>query len=395
MRSLEFYFFGDIGNFDSYNPSYVLNKEKVPEILYLIAEHQPFSICSEDIKRKFGISSNECNEIIESLKRIGAVDEKYDFYKINFPVFLECDVRDMNNYINGIGKAVGDKIIALKSSIYDGISKLRCSKYFSRERVLYHIICDMIFDGRAFDYFEKEKLFTVSKNQPGDRNYIVIGYEKNSYVQKQSDKLLCSSNNYRSGRFVFNSFGDADGKRNDMFRYFRTVEEKVFDTGINQNLNTVYSKILDGYNKDIACECGEIIEKISDGSVNYNDINKDKCALYDLLKEMNYIEIDDEGMLAVSVPVFYKREINKEIEAVSNMVLQSINPYIEEVLNNIESDAAFLTAVKHGVDIKDIGNEIYHQIFGSTNEYLVNEGFVAKPGKKNNEGRYLKSIRIN
>lgn len=389
MKSLEFYFFGDIGNFDLYNPSYVLNKEKVPEILYLIAAHQPFSICNADIQRSFRISDSECAEIIESLKKIGAVDDKFGYYKVNFPVFLESDVRELDGYINGIGKTIGDKIIDLKDKLYECISSLKCSTKFSRERVLYHIICDMIFDGKAFDYFKKQHIFTVSKKQPGGRDYIIVAYEKSSYIESRSDKLLCSSNNYRSGRFTFNSFGDSNGSRNDMFRYFRTVQQKVFDTGMNENLNAVYSKMLGDYTKKIALKCGETIEKIIAGSTV---INNDESSL---LKEMNYIDVDDKGNYKVNVPVFYKDEIDNEIEEASNMILEKIAPYIEDVFSSIEKEAEFLTAIKHGVDIKEIGNELYHQIFGFTNEYLVKNGFVAEPYFNDGEGRYLQSITIN
>lgn len=51
-----------------------------------------------------------------------------------------------------------------------------------------------------------------------------------------------------------------------------------------------------------------------------------------------------------------------------------------------------LTAVSHGVAVKDIANEIYHLIFGEVNELLVQSGFVSPPPHYPGEGRYFKSF---
>lgn len=48
---LNFYYFGDIGEYDSYNPAYVCNKRYASEILYLIAKNEPFSICKFEVAK--------------------------------------------------------------------------------------------------------------------------------------------------------------------------------------------------------------------------------------------------------------------------------------------------------------------------------------------------------
>lgn len=50
---VNFYFFGDIGPYDRYNPAYVLNKEYVDEIIYLIGYNNPFSIDKKEIREIF------------------------------------------------------------------------------------------------------------------------------------------------------------------------------------------------------------------------------------------------------------------------------------------------------------------------------------------------------
>ena len=51
-----------------------------------------------------------------------------------------------------------------------------------------------------------------------------------------------------------------------------------------------------------------------------------------------------------------------------------------------------LLCISHGVEVKDIANEIYHLIFGEVNELLVLSGVVATPLSIPGEGRYLKSF---
>ncbi len=68
---------------------------------------------------------------------------------------------------------------------------------------------------------------------------------------------------------------------------------------------------------------------------------------------------------------------------------------VEEVFKNFHVNAADSTSVKHSVDIKEIANELWHQILGAANEYLIKEGFVSSPPFAKGEGRYLRSLTIN
>ncbi|NOQ23714.1 MAG: hypothetical protein GQ565_13840 [Candidatus Aegiribacteria sp.] len=53
-----------------------------------------------------------------------------------------------------------------------------------------------------------------------------------------------------------------------------------------------------------------------------------------------------------------------------------------------------LTSVLHGIDEKEIANELWHQVFGNINEYLVREGILLTPEHKIGEGRYFQALYI-
>lgn len=393
-KKLNFYFFGEIGTYDEFNPAYACNKEYAPEILYIIASYKPFSICKFEIMKELNIEENKFDDVISNLKLINAIDENEKGYKINFPTFLEKDIVNMDKHLNNIGEVVGDEIISLKNVLYEKLSCLTNYKTFTNERLLYHIICDKIFDGTAFNFFESKKVFCTSKLQKGNRDYIIVAYEDSSIVDKYSNELLCSSNNYRAGDFIFNSFGDSNGARKDVYRFFRLVQKGLENTSPFYDLNLSYIKVIDGANKDIAKRCGELIYDVYNNSINYDELIEQDKNLLTFLNEINYITINDgDKSISVNIPIFQSND-KVIINEISDIILMNIFPIVKGIFENFEISAPDLTGVMHKVDIKEIANELWHQIFGSANEYLVKKSFVHKPECVNGEGRYLRSLYI-
>lgn len=391
---LNFYFFGNIGEYDSYNPANVCNKEYASEILYLIAKNEPFSTSKFELSKLLNIKEETVQNIINNLELINAIEIKDNTYRIKFPIFLQQDVIEMENYINDIGEIIGNKIIEIQDVIYKKVSELRCSKFHSYERILYHIICDKIFDGTAFEFFTERNTFCSSKLQPGNRDYIIVAYEDSELVEKHSNKLLCSSNNYRSSGFTFNSFGDLNGLRKDMYRIFRLVQESVDNASPFNKLNISYNRVLDNMNREIVSECGILICNVINNEIKYNQLSEKEKNLAKFLNELEYIDINDDNTISINIPVFYDFEISTVFRELSDTILISIFPIVKEVFDNFQVNAAKLTPIRHRIDIKETANELWHQIFGATNEYLVKKGFVALPDNIDGQGRYLKSLVI-
>lgn len=394
-RKLNFYFFGDIGEYDNYNPEYVCNKEYASEILYIIAKNEPFSISKFKISEILNIKDDIVGKIINNLEFINAIETNNNTYMVKFPVFLEEDIIEMEHYINNIGEIIGKKIVNMKDILYAKVSQLKCSKYHNYERILYHIICDEIFDGTAFNFFTERNTFCSSKLQPGNRDYIIVAYEDSKLVEKHSNNILCSSNNYRSSGFTFNSFGDSNGLRKDMFRFFRLTQKSIDSASTFDKVNALYNKILDKKNKEIAYECGTLIRNTINDHIQYNQLTEKEKDIAQFLKELEYISINyDDNIISVDVPVFYDFELNTIIKELSDIILINIFPIVKEIFDSFEVNASNLTPIRHKVDIKETANEVWHQIFGTINEYLVKERFVATPNNIDGQGRYLRSLTM-
>ncbi len=393
-RKLNLYFFGEVGEYDSLNPAYVCKKDYAKEVLFIIAEHDPYVLTDYDIAKKLNINISELKDVISSLLLIKAIEKNKDKFKICFPAFLKDDVSYMEKALNGVCSDIINKITRLKYKLLPIVNKFRCRKLFSVERMLYHIICDSIFDGTAFDFFENKKLFCTSKKQPGDRDYLIIGYEDCEEVEISSNKLLCSSNNYRCNGITFNSFGDSDGLRKDMYRFSRIFIENPKKIPLLINIKNLPQDILSENVNNIVTKCANLSKDILSSNQFWDLLNEDDYATACLLHELGYINNNEQSnLILLEVPVIYSDEIQL-VSEISDMILNEIYEIVKSCFDNFSKYNEKLTSIKHGVDIKELGNELWHQIFGFTNEMLVECEFVQKPMYYKNEGRYLRSMLI-
>ena len=393
-RKLNFYFFGEIGEYDKYNPEFVCNREYASEILYIIAKNKPFTISRFEIAKLLNIKDEVVANNINNLELINAIEVKNNSYQVKFPIILEKDIEKIEKYIYKVGEVIGKKIIDIKDVLYAKVSQLRCFKHYTYERILYHIICDKIFDGTAFEFFTKRNTFCSSKLHPGNRNYIIVAYEDSKLVEKHSNKILCSSNNYRSSEFTFNSFGDLNGLRKDMFRFFRLTQKSVHSASPFDKVNIAYNNVLDRMNKKIAYECGNLIRSVIEKDITYSQLSEQEKSIAQFLQELEYISINEDNSISMNITVFYDFEVATTIKELSDIILENIFPIVKEIFDSFEINVSEITPVRHNVDIKETANELWHQIFGATNEYLVKECFVAPPNNIDGQGRYLRSLTI-
>ncbi|MCB2299310.1 hypothetical protein [Clostridium tagluense] len=392
-NKLNFFYFGEDGNYGNYNPDYICNKNHAPQILYLIASNEPFSISKYEIVKILNMSEEKLDDTINNLQLINAIEVKDDTFRIKFPVFLEEDVIKMKGYLSNIGQVIGDKIISLSNVINQKLLNLECSKYHSKERILYHIICEDIFDHTALAFFTKRNIFSTPKLQPDDRDYIRVAYEDIKTVVLPSSKLIYSSTSYRSyGFFFLNRYGYSNDSSKDMYRFFRLIQKGIDNETPFHDLNIGYNTIIDDMNKEIVRKCGKLISNIINKDTKYNELTLKEKNLVSILKELGYADINQVNKsILINVPLFYASE-KTIIEDISDTILLELYPVVRNFFENFKINVSNLTSIRHMVDIKEISNELWHQIFGSTNEYLVKKGFIELPHNVGGESLYLRSI---
>ena len=393
MGKLDLFYFGDIGKEDAFNPARVCAQKYAAETLFLIASCAPYELSEAEIARLLGVEQETLRPVVDSLLTIKVLERRDGTYRICFPVFLQGDVQQMTGILSSACDSIARTVEQLKNQLVPIAQRFRCLRQFGVGRILYHVICDSVFDDIAFAHFEKEKLLCTSKPQPGNRDYLMIGYEACEEVAQSSNLLLCSSNNYACDGIRFNSFGDSYGRRKDMYRFTRVFDSEPHELVQFLDRAEDIEMLLSSDMKSIASRCSSMVKRIVSNDVYWTDLTDDaETAL--LLSELGYVSGRQENNhISMMVPVFYQDE-QPLITAVGDIVLPQIDNAVKRAFDSFSLRTGDFTAVKHMVDIKEIGNELWHQIFGFTNEHLAKTGFVDKPQHIDGQGRFFRSIRI-
>lgn len=293
------------------------------------------------------------------------------------PIFLREDADVLRREIASKASALADLLDSSMTEILDRCGRIKNG--FPAELNLYHILCGMILDGFFFDYLSDMGAVATSRQHPSDLDYLPVIYEKCEELQSFSDGLLCSYNRFVNAKCALQSFGDAQGNRLDFYRFFRLTEQGT----LPDRFKDAKARIdhFGGANK------AHLKEHLLEEVVSLVQTGRCEAAAMDLLELLGYAK---EGALCVPVYTPEHKEYMAEIETIVEKCLgHAISDILLELAGSMD-----ITAVRHGVDRKEIANELYHIVFGSINEELVARGRVAMPRYIPGEGRYFKCIEV-
>lgn len=390
-NKINLYYYGDVGAFDLNSPAYVTNQRNAREILYAIASNPAYSYNANDLSDALEIDVFDLLPVVEDLLRIKLISEVEGFFKLEFSCFLDSDLSLIQNKLSHPAFLMASKIETEVENLKPLLSSLKDYSNHSVERWLYHIICDSIFDGSAFDYLENKGFFSTKKPQMDQRDYIVYGFQESEAMDQLSKKLLCSSNNFKLDGYTFNSFGDSDGNRVDFFRINKQLASNRINEIVNERVRDLYRCFSDKHNKDIALICAKLLEQIiNEHTVSVSNFSKTEMAYIALLTELCYTQITDQYVKCV-VPVFEAEDLDV-IQRFSNSIMELIYPEVVTCLNQIINEHLDLSPVRHSISKSEILIELWHQLFGQMNEALINLKIVSNPYYRTGEGRYFNSF---
>ncbi len=372
-----FYFDNDLGEYDEYNPRFVFSNENVKRLIGLLSI-KPFVYDKAYITKKLRISKDEVEKCLTLLLNVSAITITNEKIKINFPIFLNRDVKYLK-------KIVSEEILKLIEVFKDKNNELQTftkNLYpeINPKLTLYHLLCGKIFDGLFFDYLESENILKSSYPKNDDRDFIVIGYQKSFLCDKFNKNLLCSFNNARFEKSSLSSFGTPNGKRLDYFRYFKEREGgKVF--GKFKYLNNLFKN-------------EEALDIVKKSMLKLCDIKNNKKVENDkYLKALIYTRYISKNA-SLRVPLFY--DYNNKVGELYDYIIDLFGENIVVCLNSLLDKIVHvnLTSYLLGVDMSEVKNELWHMFFGMLNDFLISSKIVEKPKKHLFEGRYLKCVLI-
>ena len=178
-----------------------------------------------------------------------------------------------------------------------------------------------------------------------------------------------------------------------MFRFMRQLTSRLADVTPNLSLNSSYIHILEQQNKHLTEVCAEIITKVLRAEKSDPSFSNEENDALKFLEELKYIKMDESGRVKIVVPLFDADDA-KLIDDISNYLIELIGDAVASEFGNLKGRMQGLSALLHGVDEKEIANELWHQILGNINENLVQEGLFASPESIIGEGRYFQAIYV-
>lgn len=371
MRHFNYYLFdsydADEVSCPNDDPRSVLNAQ-VDEVLTAVVASAPGLVKYDSLCCRF------TKTLVDNLIHIGLLRKENTSVRLDTPVILQEDAAYLQRcFTNNITRMV-NALSAKKEEFYKIASQL--DNGFTPQVNLYHLLCGAILDGSFFDYISSRDIVATSRVHESGLDYLIIAYEKSQALDAFSEKLLCSYNRFSDGTRSMQSFGDADGIRQDLYRF--ATQKRLGK--VPQHWKHI-EKLWDTFG------AGDVRKVLLDEMQEFVETGRCEERCQNLFSEFGYIQ---NGRLAVPVYRSKHQPIIQELEALAeNYIYQEM----KEALSSAEIMSG-LVCGRHGVSAKEIANEMYHVIFGQMNEILVSTGFVAEPPRYETEGRYLKSIEL-
>ncbi len=187
------------------------------------------------------------------------------------------------------------------------------------------------------------------------------------------------------------SLGDSHGDRRDFYRYLKQVKRYLNKIPYSEKLNLAYIKFMETQNQVLLDTCGDIVYRANVGSIDAGSLTEVESTCIRILSEMKYIEVEDGMKINFIVPIFTVEDM-QIINEINKLVMDAVVGEIKSSFESIGDQLLKMSAVQHGIDSKEIATELWHHVFGKTNEILGDLGLFVKPEYLENEGRYHRAI---
>lgn len=288
------------------------------------------------------------------------------------PIFLREDATVLSHEVAVHASALTDLLSKNIPLLVNCCSKIKNG--FSVRENLYHILCGMVFDGRFFDFLSNRGVVSTSRLHSSGLDYLTVIYETCRELQAFSNRLLCSYNRFANETCSLQSFGDSNGNRFDFYRFCRLLE---------------LGKLSPEYRPAERLWKQGQFDKNSFLSEIMTLIHSGRCspAAMSLLEVFGYLR---NGKICVPVYTSQNQDVIEEIEIIVEHVLgEAMSQTLFELSGSLQ-----ITSVIHGVPWPEIANELYHILFGTINQQLVDRNLISEPQFFPGQGRYRKCMEI-
>ncbi|MEG1802354.1 MAG: hypothetical protein RRZ33_04945 [Lachnospiraceae bacterium] len=393
MEDIEIVYERDTGFGTERSPVQVNAQSYVTNLLYQIAIQEPYKLTVYELAQQLSLDLEMVKKRLSAMEQIGEIHCRGGSYRLCFPVFLRNDVQKITVLLKKKTPEIGENIVKLLDQIRPFCEQLSCRQVFSERRLLYHILCDEVLLGFAHDFWEKTPLFTTSRYGRKQRNRLLVGYERSNILAGHSNQMICKQQHYSGKKITYISFGDSNGRRKDMCSLYEQRKEDSHT--LYEMCSPIVGDLLTRKTwEEVMDQCDSLLERII-FSKQPVLLEKDDEEIVEFLAELGYITKPAYGRpIYVKVPVFFPEE-EQLIQKIGEELLMGIQTQVNQLMEAVFFQIPELTAIRHKVQEKHIGYELWRLLVGEINQYLVERGVVEKPIFRDQEGRFLQSIYFN
>jgi len=358
----------------------LLENDSVIKILDVLVRN-PLTI--EEIVDKTGLEKEDVTHLISDMINMDIVRKEGNVYILNFCLFSREDAYKLRELGFTFGEKLYRIILDNLEWIDESLAKTSCSKYTSLDMLRFIVVGAHTLDLKVLSLLYEKKLALCGGNRHPGGNYTLFGREISS---KEDVSLVrgmyfgCHSDSW--GKYTFRSFGDHSGLRwafpDVVWRKEPLVMNRLLKLG----------KEIDVCVKRIACLLENIASdyycaRVRDSSLEY---------ALDTLLELGYIECSDSYCRPI-VPVFRASDM-KIVRQISDHLGEIIVSFVEDNIFDIRSMLRDFR-LYYWVDFRELFTEVWHWIFGATNNILACRGYFFKPiAKRKYEGEYIMWMEV-
>jgi len=353
----------EAGNPD--NPRRIAARKADP-LLQTLAEHRPGSWQLDACIAQFG------SALPAQLLRADVIRSESGRLYYDCPVFLSSDALPLREQSTLWARRMADRLAEEEEALLGCCRQLKSTS--SPRQALYHVLCGMVLDGALMAPLSEAGLIADSRPHPSGLDYLILLYEQCPQLEALSEGLLCSWNRLIGTRCALQSFGDSRGTRYDLYRFFRLREAGQLPA-VFQRAEALFSA------------SGLTAERLTEEAAELVTTGRCLPAAQALLEEFGYWRES-----SAIVPVFYPEDeavVAQAAEVTSGALLELFSQALS-TLSHLDT----LTGSRHGVRASEMGNELYHILFGSLNEELVRRGIADAPCHRPGQGRFARSILL-
>jgi hypothetical protein len=398
IKKLDIHVCGESGPFNNFNPFFVTRQQWASELLCLLNE-RPLS--SSQISSALKISGKETIKLLDDLTRIQAVKERSGIYSVTFPAFSKNDLHILKHAIGPIAREISASISDHKKEADSLVKDFSSFEQVGRGKLLFAALGCFVLDWLCLKILEEEGVLTKSKQQPGNRRYLLIGREQvePSEYTRLYGKMYWGSSSDETDGWVFASFGDHNGVRYAFPDIVWTLQASSklaaptfhrMPAWMSEKMSGLLDLILRRLMKDVQ---RSLVRLNEEGPVSSTDLSKSNetagtLDTYRLLEDMNYIT-GEKGVFKLNYPVFAARDKNI-IERMGQLVSPLVAETIHQNYTKLQKALSNTSPTRNKIEFSEVMNEVWHWIFAQSNKILAETKFMYDPPiRKVGEARYI------